>query len=460
MNWQQVRLWHVVMGLTAAGLVLVACMAAPLLVTFDGHFYLVGSAVLFTPDAPDQYWWLRLPGYSVFLRGVRDAFGTSDVALTLMQAIAIVVGSSLIAIVGLKQTAPRRQSQTILIVVGSLILGCGNAGVLMYASAVLQQALFLLEIGLVTFFAWGFRVNRSPWWLVATGAVLCSFCQVQKEFAYVALVGFLGVYVVGRRGDLMIRWRLSQGSLQRIVRAVAIGLGGVLLINLSLLPWGHYRDHEIARRTALAPALQQGFPPIFDQLATAASFQEPHPWGFGSQFLALTGLEGDTIFASKPVERYVYIARRFSQPGYPCGAVEDLPKGLESQYAISRAALSATCRPWASSRFIRGYVDISLWLYPWVLALGVVLALIRLFVARRRYIEIPLLVAIGSYVAIGFGADRYSVPVFPLAACVILITLVDVGVFFRRAVRHRVSRVNFAQPAAASQLSEKRGRAA
>jgi hypothetical protein len=459
MNWRQVRLWHLVMGLTAAGLVLVAYMAAPLLVTFDGHFYLVGSVVLFTPDAPDQYWWLRLPGYSVFLRGVRDAFGASDVALTLTQAIAIVVGSSLVAYVGIKQTAPRRQSQTIFIVVGSLIMGCGNAGVLMYASAVLQQALFLLEIGLVAFLAWGFRVNRSPWWLLAAAAALCSFGQIQKEFAYVALVAFLGVYVMGRRGDLMIQWRLREGALRRIARAVAIGLGGVLLINLSLLPWGHYRDQQIAQRSVSAPVLQEGFPPIIEQIATAAAFQEPHPWGFGSQFLALAGFEGDTIFVSKPVERYVYIARRFSQPGYPCGAVEDLPTGLESQFATSRAALTATCRPWSSGSLTRRYVDISLWVYPWILTSGVLLALIRLFVVRRRYIEIPLLVVIGSYGAIGFGADRYSVPAFPLAACVIIITFVDVGVFFRRAVRHRGNRGEQVWPAPASHLSEESERA-
>ncbi len=431
---RRLRPWHVAMAVTGLGLVLTAYMAAPLLVTFDGHFYLVGSEVLFTPEAPDQYWWLRLPGYSIFLYLVREVFGPSDVALTLAQATAMVAGSCLIAYVGMRQFAPRRQGQAVLIVTGTLLLGCGSAGVLMYASAVLQQALFLLSISLVVFVSWRFRTNRSIWWLVGLAVILCLLAQVQKEFAYVALCAFVGIEVAGRRGDLVTERRLSGGAPRRLVNAAAIGVVGVLLINLSLLPWGHYRDRETARRSAAAPVLQQGFPSIADQVAAAASLREPHPWGFASQLIALAGFQGGTIFATKPIERNVYIAKRFSDPGYPCGAVEDLPLGLERQFAISSTAIRPSCRPWATSGLVRSYVTSTLWLYPWVLLIGVVLAAARLFLSRRRHVEIALLVVIASYVVTGFGADRYSVPVVPMAACVIILTLIDCIIFLGRVV--------------------------
>ena len=67
-------------------LVFIASTAVPFLITFDGYFYLSGSVALFTPDAADAFWWLREPGYSMFLRAIRAALGPSDRVVTLIQS--------------------------------------------------------------------------------------------------------------------------------------------------------------------------------------------------------------------------------------------------------------------------------------------------------------------------------------------------------------------------------------
>jgi hypothetical protein len=65
---------------------LFAIAAYPLKVTVDGYTYLSSARSIFTNLGPTHYYWLREPGYPVFLRAIEVLIGSSDIAVTLGQS--------------------------------------------------------------------------------------------------------------------------------------------------------------------------------------------------------------------------------------------------------------------------------------------------------------------------------------------------------------------------------------
>ncbi len=406
----------------SAFLVVVALTAVPFLVTFDGHFYLSGSRVLFTDNAPDLFWWLRQPGYSVFLRSLASALGPSDLWFTSAQAVCVVAGSALASVV-VWRSATGGERVPPLVITGCLLLGAGNAGVLLYSSAALQQSLFVLSLGLALTVAYG--LQSRPTWRVLVAAVLlvAAVAVVQKEFAQlVGAVLALGVFLSGSRW-----WPLHRRWGPRLVVRLAAGAIAFALLQLTvsaaLLPWDHYRDGAIADRSASAPALPTVLPSVLDDIDAANDTVEPHENGLVSQVGGFIGLRGSTQFVGEPVERRIYVENR-TNTAWSCGAIEGMPPEFQPVYVTSMSGIDPSCRSVAAMEVWAPWVHASVDAYPYLLLLGIVVSVGQLL---RWRMVLPVGAVLGlttAYSMLGFGADRYSVPVFPTATSILLVTVV------------------------------------
>jgi hypothetical protein len=413
--------WWTVVGVSAI-LLVIALTAVPFLVTFDGHFYVSGSRVLFTDQAPDLFWWLRQPGYSIFLRAIESVLGPSDLWFTAAQAICVLVGAGLASAVvwrsangGARPPAP--------VVAGCLLLGAGNAGVLLYSSAALQQSLFVLSLGLALTVA--YRLESDPSWLVLVAAVLlvAVVAVVQREFAQLmGAVLALGAVLSGSRWwPLHRRW-----GPRVVVRLITGGVVFVLLqlaVSTVLLPWNDYRDNEVALRSAGAPVLPTELPSMLDNIEAATDSVEPHEHGLVSQVGGFIGLRGSTQFVGEPVEREVYIENRTNKAFY-CGAIEGMPPEFDPVYHSSMSGIDPTCRSMAAMEVWAPWVHASVAVYPYVLLLGILAAAGQLL---RWRMVLPAGAVLGltlAYSLFGFGADRYSVPLFPTATSILLVSAV------------------------------------
>ena len=174
-------------------LIFIASTAVPFLITFDGYFYLSGSVALFTPDAADAFWWLREPGYSMFLRAIRAAFGPSDRLVTLIQSILMLTGGVLAIFATWRSRRPAGSPHPWVVAV-ALVLGVGNAAVLLYSSAIMQQALFVFLLGAMVFVAVG---EPSVPRLMSALGLLGAAALLQEEYARLLTVPLaLGLFLV------------------------------------------------------------------------------------------------------------------------------------------------------------------------------------------------------------------------------------------------------------------------
>lgn len=432
----------VVRGLTSVWLVVavvallfvVALTAAPFLITFDGHFYLSGSRVLFTDQAPDLFWWLRQPGYSVFLRTVASGLGPADLWFTALQAACVILGGLLAALVVWRSATGERRMPPIVLAV-CLLVGVGNAGVLLYSSAALQQSLFVLATGLALMIAAGLQ-HRPSWWLLGSAVVLVvAVALVQKEYGQLmACVLALGVFVSSSSWWPAQRLRLP-AMVGRLVTAAVIFVLLQLAVTAALLPWNSYRDEQVAKRSATAPVLPTALPSLLDDIEAATSRIEPHENGLISQFGGFVGLRGSTQFIGEPVERRVYVENR-TNTGWNCGAVEGMPPEFQPVQATSISGIDITCRSVAAMELWGPWVHLSLDLYPYLLVAGLLAAAWQL--VRWRMV-LPAGAVLGLttvYTVLGFGADRYSVPIFPAASSILVVTLVTAAGPWANRTRH------------------------
>lgn len=413
--------WWAVLAV-ALVLIIVALTAVPFLVTFDGHFYLSGSRVLFTDNAPDLFWWLRQPGYSIFLRSVTSVLGPSDLWITVAQAVCVVGGSALASVV-VWRSATGGDRVPPPVVAACLLLGAGNAGVLLYSSAALQQSLFVLSLGLALTVAYRLQVRPSWQVLAATLLLVAAVAVVQKEFAQ--LIG--AVLALGAFLSTSPRWPLHRRFGPGLVVRLATGAIAFVLLQLTvaavLVPWAHYRDSSIAARSATAPLLPTELPSLLDDIDAANDSVEPHEHGLISQVGGFIGLRGSTQFVGEPVERKVYIENRTEKFFY-CGFIEGMPPEFQPVYDASMSGIDPTCRSQAAMEFWAPWVHGSVAVYPYLLLLGILAAAGQLL---RWRLVLPAGAVLGltvAYSMLGFGADRYSVPLFPTATSIALVTVV------------------------------------
>ena len=410
-------------GVAVALIVLTAVVAVPFLVTFDGYYYLSGSEVLFTKDAPDNFWWLREPGYSVLLRGIRGIFGTSDIWITLTQTFMIVIGGIASAVaVWMSRRAKSPVPATFL--ASALLLGVGNAAVLLYSSAALQQACLVISLGAIVYLAT--RLSASPGWgtWVCTAVTVILTAQLQEEFARLMAIplGVAAWLAVGRSSDSSRRTPPQQ-LLRRGAAVLGAFLACQLVVSLVLMPWDAYRSEQLQLRSDSAPVKFDDFPPLLDQVRAALAPVEPHPYSALSHLLAFVGVTGSTQFVSRHYERQIYIENRVN-PALACGALEGMPAGFERVAGFADEALDTACRSQRAISFSVGYVHVSGILYPVLLIAGLLCAVVN--VVRRR-ILVPSVTVVALtmiYSVMGFGADRYSVPLFPVAVAILLETII------------------------------------
>jgi hypothetical protein len=402
------------------GLLLLSVTAIPFLVTFDGHNYLAGSQVLFTEKAADGFWWLREPGYSMMLKGVRGIFGPSEVFLTLIQTgMTILGGVWAMKAIWLVHRGTEKVPSGLM--AAAVVLGVGNASVLYYSSSALQQPFFVFTTGWMTYLAAQiYRKPRTHTILLAIFS-LVIVAQVQEEFARLMVIplalAFFTVNMLSEKSS--IRSRISSFA-KPIFKAGAVFLGLNIVVMISLIPWMQYRDAQISRQTTSAEFKDNAFAPLSTQIKTMLSTDEPHPYSALSHLVAFVGFSGSSQMISKHYERKVYVQYR-QTPNFRCGAIEGMPESFARIQSISAGVLEPACRSKRVIEFVKPYTRLSTFAYPFVLSAGFLLAGIN--ICRKRLL-MPSLTIFGltsAYCLLGFGADRYSVPLMPLAAGLVVV---------------------------------------
>lgn len=406
----------------AVGLALFGSVASPFMITFDGHFYMAGSVKLFESDAANFFWWLREPGYSVFIRQIRWIGQDNELWLSLVQTSLIVLGGWLTTNAVWKSIFPSRLPPPGLVAI-ALIIGSGNAGVLFYGASALQQALFVFFLGAALRLAVSLAQQLQSLVLLSYVMLIVISALVQEEFARLLTIPM--ALAIGVR---FFETRLAP-HLKHLSIAVAAGLAALLLANflvtISLVPWDEYRQNQAALATGAVSELASDFGSLSTQIGNAVSFKEPHLYSVFSHFGAFIGARGSTQFESKHYERRIYIINKQSQERR-CGSIEEALQGFESVHQVSVSAMRIACRNDALVTLGRWYSEASFYLYPLIFLFGFVSGSL-LMMRRTEMVAAPAMFAMASaYVLLGFGADRYSVPLLPVAAA-LFVTLTFIG---------------------------------
>ena len=402
-------------------LFILSVTAIPFLVTFDGHNYLAGSQVLFTDRAADNFWWLREPGYSMFIKAIRGIFGPSEIFLTLIQTGMTVLGG----IFAMKGIWLAHHSSTKIppgLMAASLVLGVGNASVLYYSSSALQQPFFVLTTGWIIYLSAQIYVKPKITWLLVTVFSLIVVAQVQEEFARLMTIPVLLAFLTRRAQPESSRIEIKfRPSAKLLAKTATIFIALNAIVSLSLIPWAQYRDTQLARQTIDAEFKDNSFAPLSTQIKGALNTKEPHPYSVLSHLGAFVGFSGNSQVTSKHYERKIYIQYR-QNTVFRCGAIEGMSESFSRVESISNAVLQPTCRSNRAIDVLKPYTRVSTFVYPLILSAGLLLSLINVW---RRKILIPSLsifALTGAYCLLGFGADRYSVPLIPICAAIIVIS--------------------------------------
>ena len=402
-------------------LFILSVTAIPFLVTFDGHNYLAGSQVLFTDRAADNFWWLREPGYSMFIKVIRGIFGPSEIFLTLIQTGMTVFGG----IFAMKGIWLAHHSSTKIppgLMAASLVLGVGNASVLYYSSSALQQPFFVLTTGWVIYLSAQIYVKPKTTWLLVTVISLIVVALVQEEFARLMTIPVLLAFLTRRTQPESSRIEIKfWPSAKLLAKTATIFVALNVIVTLALIPWAQYRDTQLARQTIAAEFKDNSFAPLSTQIKGALNTKEPHPHSVLSHLGAFIGFSGSSQFLSKHYERKIYIQYR-QNTVFRCGAIEGMPESFSRVESISNAVLQPACRSKRAIDLIKPYTRVSTLAYPFILSAGLLLSLINIWRRKMLVPSLSLLALTGAYCLLGFGADRYSVPLIPICAAIIVIT--------------------------------------
>lgn len=406
--------------------VLVVTTSVPSIITPDGYAYLMGARYMGQPEMADYFPWYREPLYSTILRGVGLGVGRADVWLLAVQALALGVGSTLVAHAFLR--GARRW-----LIVGVACFIAVNPVMLGYAGAVLQQVWFYLALATYAWVAaWAWRARLSRAWLpIAVCIPLIAFwAQLGQQMIYPgAPLGAMAGFALGSK--LFLRGAekaapRNRGSLvARFGAVVALGvlLGGIFTLwgSVALKPYEHVKAEKIAQRGPNALYLTSL---NLSVSGVADTFVLTDPAAFLGRVPRVTrsilSLGPATWREGAPQEDDSIIGHAFSSDALRCGV--GVPPGAGVDVRLGGAWLQQTCRSELGFAIIgplqplgRGLVAASSML---LLVSPVVLLLLR------RWDLLLLLMFpftfLALYVATFAGLDRYGMPLYPFgiaAAC-------------------------------------------
>jgi hypothetical protein len=227
-------LWFGVFGIIAA-------LAVPITISFDGLLYVQGSQAIFTDEAFDGFQWTRGPLYPLIIRAVRFAGGTGSIWIVAAQATAAAIAAWVVA------RAVIGRGWALWFGMGLILL---NPLTLGYAGSVLQQTWVTVVLALNAGLIWvaidgrassrqltagvvGVTVGST--FLISQLAYVCAFTGAFVAWAHVRRSG----RVVADDGPLSPRER-AVGLVRPLAISVLVLASVLGLSRAVLVPWHSY----------------------------------------------------------------------------------------------------------------------------------------------------------------------------------------------------------------------------
>jgi hypothetical protein len=392
-------------------------------ITVDGYFYLSSSRALFSNQMETHYFWIRDPGYPLFLRIIQATFGNADVWIICVQAFLLIIPISLLC-----RIAFAGQSRMNAIVTPLLLLFAILTPQYMgYSAIILKQPLIVFLIGFMPILPWlALRLRRLRHFPIFSVCLfVINFLAISLTITTTYVVFFLTpllIFALVWRPDLCFT---RQASRELLIRAVIALVATALPISLSSAIfnswWNGVRDaHSTDSSTELVVGgnqLGRWFDSPFDSIEDSVHDAR-----------ALLML-GPTDNANGVQENQLYTSIQ-AHPTWRCGAADSFES--EPYTTFGRQAVSFTCRSQVMHSLTSIFHRSGSIAYQTMNGIGVI-AVVALIIRRRfRLLMLvsPVLLFAGLY-SFGnvFVVDRYGLPVFPFS--LVLTSFVVISAFRR-----------------------------
>jgi hypothetical protein len=401
---------------------LFAVAAYPLKVTVDGYTYLSSARSIFTNLSPTHYYWLREPGYPIFLRAIEVFFGSSDIAVTIGQAFLLASALTLSAYVAFRDAA----KSVPLWLIGALPVVFLSPQFFGYSSMILKQPLIGVIVAVAAWFVIAsltVQRARSVIMLLVIGLVVATLAPlVAFNLSYFWLwPAFASSSILaGRKLKLL---KISDGSNGRRTRSHCLAGGLVLLYTgssfflstLSEKIWDGYKADRSGSSTLLVdwnyPSQSIIRERMTDPIGTLKALLDTTP-----QLLMLAPNDNPGGVMENDYLTWIQV-----QEPWNCGAYDDY---VNEPFTSFGSYIQRTCRSDQAVEIVRE-------LHPQgkkLFQLSSIALLVSpvIFIFRRRwrsllFVSVPLWFVFNYGFHGGFVVDRYGHPVAMLSYVTLLL---------------------------------------
>jgi hypothetical protein len=403
---------------------LFAIAAYPLKVTVDGFTYLSSAKSIFTELSPTHYYWLREPGYPVFLRAVEILFGTSDVSVTIGQAFLLAGSLTLSAYVAF------RSHEKLIPVWLPILLPVVffSPQFFGYSSMIVKQPLIGFVIAVAAWIVMSslsVQRARSVVILLIVGLVMAALAPlIAFNLSYFWLwPAFLSSAIIASRKVKLLK---LSGNLNRSKKHVIIFAGAFVLLytaasfvlsSTSENVWEKYKGERSGASTLLVewnyPTSSVFRERLTNPIGAAKALVDTTP-----QLLMLTPNDNPGGVMENDFLTWIQV-----QEIWRCGAYDDY---VNEPYTSLGSYVQATCRSEQAVGLVRDLHSEGKKLFQ--LSSIALLVSPVLFILRRRwrsllFVSVPLWFVFNYGFHGGFVVDRYGHPVAMLSYVTLLLVV-------------------------------------
>lgn len=423
---------------------LFAVSAYPLKVTVDGYTYLSSARSIFTSLSPTHYYWLREPGYPVFLRSVDILFGSSDLAVTLSQAF-LLAGSLVLAAYVAFRDRDKLIPMWLLWLLPVVVVAPQFFG---YSSMILKQPLIGVVIAVGAWFVMScvsVQRARSVITLLLIGLVVAFVSPlIAFNLSYFWLwPAFVGSAILTTRKIRLVGY--TSGRESEYKRLVVSGtlfvllytLGSFALSSVSESSWENYKAERSKESTLLVsweyPTESVLYERLTDPLGAIKAIVDTTP-----ELLMLVPNDNPGGLMENDFLTWIQI-----QQTWRCGAYDTY---VNEPFTTLGSYVQPSCRSAWATELVRDLHPLGKKVYQ--LSSVALLVAPLIFVVRRRwrsllFASVPLWFVFNYGFHGGFVVDRYGHPIAVLSYVTLLLVIQTLAVdTFRLSVwvRRRIFR--------------------
>lgn len=378
-------------------------------ITVDGYFYLSSSRALFSDQMTTHYFWIRDPGYPIFLRMIQSMLGNADNWIIFAQAFLLLIPISVLCrILFAGQTRVSNIVTPLL-----LLISTATPQYMGYSAIILKQPLIVLTIGSMPILPWVAlrlrRLRHFPIFSVCLFAINLLAISLTITTAYV-------VYFLTPLLLVALSWypelRLNRQSLRelfiRVVIAFIATATPIMASSVIFNSWwngvrdGHSTDESaelVVGGNQLGRWLESPLDSLGDSVHDARALL----------------MLGPTDNANGIQENELYTSIQ-AHPAWRCGAADAFES--EPYTTFGRQAVTFTCRSQLMHALTTKLHSVGSLVYRISNGIGVIAVGLMIFRRKIRLLTLisPVLIFAALY-TLGnvFVVDRYGLPVFPFA---------------------------------------------